>query len=139
MSSIRRIQASRVGGKLSRRKANTPRNPLRHGFFAKAVPYSDESSAAFRRLHDRYITRFCPSGPGGRDRLYEMAAASRPAMNSPQSTVPGPVSTAPIGALYATSPTCATPPCGTNLPNDCKQKDSKIRRANLDSTPPHAS
>jgi hypothetical protein len=82
MSSIRRIQASRANGRLSRGpvtargKGNTSRNALRHGFFAKSVSPSDESSAGFRELYEQYVARFSPSSPVERSLLYEMTAAS---------------------------------------------------------------
>jgi hypothetical protein len=81
MSSIRRINASRANGALSRGpkteagKARIRLNGVKTGAFAKSIVLNNESPALLAKLRDEYCRHFQPTNPIERDLVEEMVVS----------------------------------------------------------------
>jgi hypothetical protein len=81
MSSLRRINASRANGRLSKGPATSDgqgrssANAIRHGLLAKCVVLENESGPCFDRLVTEHTRRFAPADGVEFGMIEEMAAA----------------------------------------------------------------
>src|SRR5713101_8264664 len=79
--SLLKSETARANGAKSRGpvtpqgRAASSRNSLRHGFAAKSVVLSTESSSEFQALLDSYVVQFDPRGGVEEDLVQTMAAA----------------------------------------------------------------
>jgi hypothetical protein len=81
MSSLRRIQASKANGALSKGpstpagKLRSSLNAIRHGLCSKATIVEDDSLEGFSILLQQHLDRFRPAGDVERAMIEEMSAA----------------------------------------------------------------